>query len=47
MHGQQNIKIHHQVLFYCKVTIQYAYDIYIDDEISFIKAQILICNMLI
>jgi len=29
---------HHQVVFYCKVTIQYAYGIFMDDEISFFKA---------
>jgi len=29
---------HHQVVFYCKVTIKYAYGIFIDDETSFIKA---------
>jgi len=29
---------HHQVVFHCKVTTQYACGIYIDDEISFIKA---------
>jgi len=29
---------HHQVVFYFKVTIQYAYGIFNDDEISFIKA---------
>ena len=29
---------HHQVVFYCKVAIKYAYGIFIDDGISFIKA---------
>jgi len=38
---------HHQFVFYCKVSIQYAHGILIDDEISFIKVEILICNKLV